>query len=77
MAWQALRQGGTWNARRIDLANHATMFGDDELKSPPARRFEVGPAMLWTLLRGLAQEIGHTAARLSGRYDVAVTSGRP
>ena len=77
VARQALQQDGPWDARRIDLANHATMFGDDELKSPLAGRFHLGPALLWTLLKGLVLEIGHTAARLSGRYDVAVTPARP
>ena len=52
------------------------MFGDDELKSSPAHRFRVTPALLWTLAKGLALEVGHTAARLAGRYDDAIIHAR-
>jgi hypothetical protein len=77
IARQVLREEGPWDARRIDLANHATMFGDDELKSPLGPRFRVGGHLLWSLAAGLAIEAGHTAARLAGRYDVAITPARP
>lgn len=77
VARQALQQDGPWDARRIDLANHATMFGDDELKSPLAGRFHLGPALLWTLAKGLALEVIHTGARLAGRYDNAIIAARP
>jgi hypothetical protein len=53
------------------------MFGDDELKSPLAKRFHVGPALLWTLVTGLALEVVHAAARLAGRYDDAIIPARP
>ena len=57
--------------------NHATIFGDDELKSPPAKRFHVGPALRWTLVTRLALEVVHTAARMAGRYDDAIIPARP
>jgi len=53
------------------LANHGTMFGDDELKWPVEQRFKVGTLLLRGLAEGLVQELRHTAARLMGRYDVA------
>jgi len=53
------------------MANHGTMFGDDELKWPVGHRFQIGPALLRSLAAGFAQEIGHTAARMVGRYDTA------
>ena len=60
------------------LANHGTMFGDDELKWSGRHSFRVGTTLLRNLAAGLAVEIGHTAARLAGRYDVApARSGRP
>ena len=77
VARQALLEDGPWDARRIDLANHATMFGDDELKSPLPGRFHVSPALLWTLATGLGLEVVRTAARLAGRYDDAVIPARP
>lgn len=55
----------------IELANHGTMFGDDELQWPMPHRFRVGAAVLRTLAAGLVEEVVHTAARLVGRYDVA------
>jgi hypothetical protein len=54
-----------------ELANHGTMFGDDELKWPVKHGFRVGITLLRSLAAGLALEFGHTAARLVGRYDVA------
>ena len=54
-----------------DLANHRTMFGDDELKWPVRQRFRIGATLLRGLAAGLALEFGHTAARLMGRYDVS------
>jgi hypothetical protein len=63
--------------RQLALANCATMFGDRELSWPVRRRFRVGATLLRGLAKGLVEEIGHTAARLVGRYDVApVTGGR-
>jgi B12-binding domain/radical SAM domain protein len=55
----------------VEMANHGTMFGDDELKWPVGRRFRIGPALLRSLAAGLGQEIVHTAARIVGRYDTA------
>jgi B12-binding domain/radical SAM domain protein len=54
-----------------ELANHRTMFGDDELKWPVKHGFRVGATLLRSLAAGLAIELGHTAARLVGRFDVA------
>jgi hypothetical protein len=54
------------------------MFGDGELKSRAPGRFHVGPALVWTLAKGLAFEIGRTAARrVAGRYDRAIIAARP
>jgi B12-binding domain/radical SAM domain protein len=55
----------------LDLVNHGTMFGDDELKWPVAGRFRIGAALLGGLASGLVREIGHTAARLTNHYDTA------
>jgi hypothetical protein len=55
----------------IEMANHGTMFGDDELKWPVGHRFRMGPRLLWSLAAGLGQEIVHSAARMVGRYDTA------
>jgi B12-binding domain/radical SAM domain protein len=55
----------------LEMANHGTMFGDDELRWSAARRFRVGGALLFNLASGLWEEVGHTIARLAGRYDVA------
>jgi B12-binding domain/radical SAM domain protein len=76
VARQVLQESGPWDARRIDLANHATMFGDDELKSPLHLGFRVGATLLRSLAAGLALELGHTAARLAGRYDTAIIPAR-
>jgi B12-binding domain/radical SAM domain protein len=54
-----------------EIANHRTMFGDDELKWPVRQRFRIGTTLLRSLAGGLALECWHTAARLAGRYDVA------
>jgi hypothetical protein len=53
------------------LANHGTMFGDDELKWPVRHGFRVGTTLLKSLAAGLFHELGHTAARMAGRYDCA------
>lgn len=76
VARQVLQESGPWDARRIDLANHATMFGDDELKSPLHLGFRVGGTLLRSLAAGLALELGHTVARLAGRYDTAIIPAR-
>jgi hypothetical protein len=60
--------------RRADdysVADHGTMFGDDELKWPIHHRFRVGAMLLKHLALGLVEEIGRTVARLNGRYDNA------
>lgn len=62
---------GDLNGPAADLANHRTMFSDDELKWPAQHRFRVGTTLLRSLAAGLALEFRHTAARLVGRYDVA------
>jgi hypothetical protein len=70
----ALAQSGPGAERlrlQLALANRATMFGDRELTWPVRRRFRVGATLVRSLAAGLVQEIGHTAARLVGRYDVA------
>jgi B12-binding domain/radical SAM domain protein len=55
----------------IELANHASMFGDDELKAPVGYGFRLGLLLVKNLATGLIIEIGHAAARLAGRFDVA------
>jgi B12-binding domain/radical SAM domain protein len=55
----------------VEMANHGTMFGDNELKWPVAHRFRIGTTLLRSLAAGLGQEIVHTAARMMGRYDTA------
>ncbi len=55
----------------VELANHGTMFGDDELKWPVRHRFRLGAVLLESLVAGLGLELLHTAARLVGRYDTA------
>ena len=59
----------------LELANHGTMFGDDELKWPVRHAFRVGGTLMRYLLMGLVHETGHTAARLAGRYDGAALNG--
>lgn len=59
------------NHAAVEMANHGTMFGDDELKWPVGHRFRIGPTLLRSLAAGLGQEIVHTAARMVGRYDTA------
>jgi B12-binding domain/radical SAM domain protein len=70
-ALDATEHAGELSQRAAELANHGTMFGDDELKWPVRHRFHVGLPLLRSLGVGLAQEIAHTASRLVGRYDVA------
>ncbi|MFI5179207.1 MAG: hypothetical protein ACHQO8_11610, partial [Vicinamibacterales bacterium] len=67
----ATEHAGELSQRAAELANHGTMFGDDELKWPVRRRFHVGWPLLRSLGVGLAQEIAHTASRTLGWYDVA------
>ena len=66
---------GQLSQRAAELANHGTMFGDNELKWPVRHRFHFGWALARNLGIGLAQEVVHTAARLVGRYDVAPVVG--
>lgn len=54
-----------------ELANHRTMFGDDELKWPVRQPFRIGATLIRSLAAGLLDEVRHAAARLAGRYDVA------
>jgi B12-binding domain/radical SAM domain protein len=53
----------------LELANRGTMFGRDEMKWPVGQRFRVGSALLKNLIAGLAEEVIHTAARATGRFD--------
>lgn len=62
-------EGTQMSPASIELANHGTMFGDDELKWPVRRRFRIGLTLLRSLASGLLAEFGHTAARLAGGYD--------
>jgi B12-binding domain/radical SAM domain protein len=62
--------------RSIELANHASTFGDDELKSPVSYRFRVGRTLIKSLAAGLILEIGHAIARSAGRFDVAPATPR-
>jgi B12-binding domain/radical SAM domain protein len=62
--------------RAAELSQHCTMFGDDELKWPMRHGFRVGATLLGSLAAGLALEVGHTAARLFDRYDVAPARSR-
>jgi hypothetical protein len=55
----------------LELANHGTMFGDDEMKWPVRHGFRVGPALVQGLASGLFREVGHTVARLAGHFDCA------
>jgi B12-binding domain/radical SAM domain protein len=55
----------------IEMANHGTMFGDEELTWAMPRRFQVGKTLLRSLAAGLGEELVHTAFRLRGRYDTA------
>lgn len=56
------------------MMDHRTMFADDELKWPVKQRFRVSARLLRSLAGDLALELGHTAARTFGRYDVAPAS---
>jgi hypothetical protein len=64
-------RAAAFNHAALEMANHGTMFGDDELKRPVGPRFRIGPALLRSLAAGLGQEIVNTAARMMGRYDTA------
>jgi B12-binding domain/radical SAM domain protein len=55
----------------LAMANHGTMFGDDELTWPVTRRFLINTTLVRSLAAGLGGEFLHTAARLLGRYDTA------
>jgi|tagenome__1003787_1003787.scaffolds.fasta_scaffold20693553_4 hypothetical protein len=63
--------GGTFPHAALAMANHGTMFGDDELKWPSRHGFRVGTALVRSLASGLVREVGYTLARMAGRYDVA------
>ena len=67
----AATDAGARAAFAAEMANHRTMFSDDELKWPAHRTFRVGLTLLRNLASGLALEVGHTLARTIGRYDVA------
>ncbi len=71
MARRIVEDGAEAVQPPAELANHRTMFGDDELKWPLDHRFRIGATLLRSLAGGLLQEFGHTAARLVNRYDVA------
>jgi B12-binding domain/radical SAM domain protein len=57
---------------KTDTANTATMNGSQELKWHSATGFRVSRILLWHLLEALFRELGHSTARLRGRYDTAV-----
>ena len=59
----------------VEMANHGTMFGDEELTWPVRRRFVLGKRLVRSLAAGLGEEVLHTAARLVGRYDTAALRG--
>ena len=63
----------------IELANHGTMFGDDELKWPIQHRFRIGATLLKSAAGALVNEVAHTVARAAGRFDVhpVVTTDGP
>jgi B12-binding domain/radical SAM domain protein len=65
------RTGTAWQPPHaaIEMANHGTMFGDDELKWPVGRRFRQGATLARHLAAGLVEELRHTAARVAGIYD--------
>lgn len=72
VARQLLLDGGNahFSHDAVEMANHGTMFGDDELKWPASHRFRVGAALARGLAAGLVREVGHAFARMAGRYDV-------
>ncbi len=61
--------------KQIQTANGAALCGVDELKWPLSQRFHVGSTLARGLAGGLLREFRHTAARLSGRYDVKPFKG--
>ena len=69
-------EGDDVSGPAAELANHRTMFGDDELKWPVKHGFRIGTTLLRSLAAGLALEVKHTAARLAGRFDVAPARSR-
>ena len=64
-------EGDDISGLAAELADHRTMFGDDELKWPVKHAFRVGTTLLRSFAAGLGLEVVHTAARLVGRFDVA------
>lgn len=62
--------------KQIQTANGAALCGVDELKWPLSQRFHVGSTLARGLAGGLVREFRHTAARLSGRYDVKPFKGK-
>ncbi|HZR25685.1 MAG TPA: TIGR04190 family B12-binding domain/radical SAM domain protein [Vicinamibacterales bacterium] len=61
---------------RLELAHTQparaqTMIDEDEMKWPVHQRFRIGTALLTHLATGLFEEVGHTLARVRGRYDDA------
>ena len=67
--------GSSMSHAAIELANHGTMFGDDELKWPVRRRFRVGATLLVNMAAGLIDEVRHTMARACGRFDTNPAMG--
>jgi B12-binding domain/radical SAM domain protein len=76
-ARRILATGGTGGVSHaaLELANHGTMFGDDELKWPVRHAFRISGTLLKNLSVGLFEEVAHTAARLFGNYDSAALNG--
>lgn len=62
--------------REVELANRSTLCADHEMRWPLTQRFHVGAALARALVAGLTGEIGHTIARIRGRYDTAAFAGR-
>lgn len=60
----------------IEMANNATMFGEDELKWPISSRFHIGLALLKSLVFSFFNEIILAVYRMNGVYDVAPFTGK-
>lgn len=76
-ARRILDAGGTGHVSHaaLELANHGTMFGDDELKWPVRHGFRVSGTLVKSLVAGMFEEVAHTASRLLGHYDSAALNG--
>ncbi len=61
--------------QRLELANGATLCGEDEMRWPLSHRFHLGATLARGLVAGFGTEMRHTAARLQGRFDSAPFSG--